>query len=102
MPEFEIEDLGWASFTIGGVTNQVDLYRARNQLTDLWEKYKGKPDEDYNQGILDLLQSYGFPSVSQYVAVRFVDRINEAVQMLANRARPTPGLPASTGSTPSN
>ena len=106
------DDIGFVTVAIGGVENSIDLWEVDSRILDLYDKHKikgaavgqyGATVEPFWADVIALLQGYGFPKVSSFVADKFVRAILERVKQLKNvvSAEPKQDSADSTGSTAS-
>ena len=105
MPDLEIPDTGFATVKVGDQEAVVDLYHTYCHLQELRSKYSDQMTHAENiefvEGVQAYLATVGFPGVSGSAALRLHNAVTAAGgNLLGNApAGPTPGSPASTGST---
>jgi hypothetical protein len=96
------EDDGWVNVkTEGGGSVRLDLFRTHSAICDYHAKNKGRPDEEYADGLVQMMMSLGLPQCSHRLATRFVEMVGARVEAVKKKDGSLPGSPGSTGSTPS-
>lgn len=93
------DDDGYVNLKLGDVMNRLDVWDVNNQILDYHARNKGKPDREYNAGLVDLVKSLGYPQVSHKLAFKFVDKLQELARAVKKKEDPSAVLPASTAST---
>lgn len=105
MPDLEIPDTGFATIKVGDHEAVVDLYHAYCHLQAIRGKYGDQMTHAENiefvEGVQAYLATVGFPGVSGGAALKLHNAVTAAGRDLLGNAPagPTPGSPASTGST---
>lgn len=94
------DDDGFVLVTAGATSVRVDLYEVNNKIHAFHLASKDRPDNEYNQGLVELMVELGLPRCSHRMAVRFVGAVRERLEELRKKNSTTAGSPASTGSTP--
>ena len=81
----------------------IDLWETYSRIGELQAKYKGKPDHEYFDALIDHLKAKGFPEVSHRFAFHFNNKVVSRVAELKNAlaGAPSQGSPVSSASTPS-
>lgn len=101
------KDEGYVHVTIENVEVALDLFDVHTQLTGLGRKHEGNPN-GLHQAVVELLKSYGFPTVSHRKASQFILAMLSAVDEIERAEKktaapmPTPGLPDFTAPVCSN
>lgn len=91
------EDDGWVTVkTEGGGSVRLDLFRANSQIVDYHAKNKQKSQEEYADGLVQLMMSMGLPQCSHRLATRFVEMIGQRIEAVKKKDGASPGSPAST------
>jgi hypothetical protein len=98
-------DEGWVDIQIAGAMRRVDVFAANNYLYEINESTKATGSlNQFHDMVVKYLQDLGFPPVSHFVAVRFVEEINRVCEDLKKKASggtgSPPMSPPSTESTP--
>lgn len=94
------DDDGYVLVKVAGAEVTLDLWQTNSKIYDYRQANKDKPDEDYNRGLVELIERMGLPKVSFKTASRFVTAIGEAVAEKKEPPSAPAGSPASTESTP--
>lgn len=85
-----------------GTEVKRDLFEVNAAVRDYHQKNQGRPDAEYNAGLIELFQGFGLPGCSVRVAARLVRHIHQMVEEVKKKDSLTPASPASTASTPSS
>lgn len=86
MQDINLDDDGFQNITINGVLVNVDIWKIRTRLQNLYEKYKNNlNDEKYLEDILDIMQEIGFPKVSHRLAEKFAITIYEIADQIKKK-----------------
>lgn len=97
----ELEDLGFVTIAIGGVSQRLDLFAVNNKLWDLAKAHEGKSATDYHSAVVEFLKTLGFPECSHYLADKFIRAIWSAVDDIKKKEEVSHVSPASMELTPS-
>lgn len=106
MPPITLNDDGYLSVQIADQPPvSLDLYRTWSAVREMADRLDGRPDSEFYDELVQLLQSAGLPPLSHRAAERVYLAVRERVAELKNADRAAeqmPGSPASTEPTPSD
>lgn len=76
------DDDGFVEITINGSVVCVDLYKVQTAIAEVYQKNK---DSGYGEALAAYVESLGYGTVSQRVAVRFAHAVFEQVEQLKKK-----------------
>jgi hypothetical protein len=69
------DDDGFVVVKMCGAEARLDVWETNSKVFSFHEKSKALPDDQYNEGLVSLIEELGLPRVSHRMAQRFVERI---------------------------